>query len=220
MGSARAQWRPSDLQPSRITIRWTRAESETLNAVLAKKLMSDWKQTDYLKAAECLERALERLLTFHSFPAEHARHPRTTNRSNHRSRPWNWEQTQPEGSGRRTRPCIFFSNCSNAPKRAGKVSAFPKKLRRSNCNQPLLKTGVKPLAHKDVKLQFHNFDTTQFGLGERTNRGMNRLLQPPPSAWLARRQASSLLMRTYSKKLLKNRFTVIFFKFHTLISRS
>lgn len=46
---------------------------------LAKTLMSDWKQTGYLKAVECLERALERLLTFHAFPTEHARHLRTTN---------------------------------------------------------------------------------------------------------------------------------------------
>ena len=46
---------------------------------LAKNLMNDWKQVGYLKAAECLERALERLLTFHAFPTEHARHLRTTN---------------------------------------------------------------------------------------------------------------------------------------------
>ena len=47
--------------------------------ILAKRLMSDWKQTGYLKAAECLERALEKLLTFFEFPVEHARHLRTTN---------------------------------------------------------------------------------------------------------------------------------------------
>lgn len=46
---------------------------------LAKNLMNDWKQVGYLKAVECLERALERLLTFHAFPIEHARHLRTTN---------------------------------------------------------------------------------------------------------------------------------------------
>ncbi len=42
-------------------------------------MMNDWKQIGYLKAAEFLERALERLLTFHVFPPEHARHLRTTN---------------------------------------------------------------------------------------------------------------------------------------------
>lgn len=46
---------------------------------LALSLMNDWKQVGYLKAVECLERALERLLTFHAFPPEHARHLRTTN---------------------------------------------------------------------------------------------------------------------------------------------
>lgn len=46
---------------------------------LAKNLMNDWKQAGYMKAVECLERTLERLLTFHAFPREHARHLRTTN---------------------------------------------------------------------------------------------------------------------------------------------
>lgn len=46
---------------------------------LAGKLISEWKQVGYLKAAECLELALERLLAFHAFPSEHARHLRTTN---------------------------------------------------------------------------------------------------------------------------------------------
>jgi len=46
---------------------------------LAKHLINNWKQTSYLKAAECLERALSKLLTFHEFPIEHARHLRTTN---------------------------------------------------------------------------------------------------------------------------------------------
>lgn len=48
-------------------------------ARMAEKLINEWKQVGYLKAAECLERALERLLTFHAFPSEHARHLRTTN---------------------------------------------------------------------------------------------------------------------------------------------
>ena len=46
---------------------------------LADKLIGEWKRVGYLKAAECLERALEKLLTFHAFPNEHARHLRTTN---------------------------------------------------------------------------------------------------------------------------------------------
>ena len=46
---------------------------------LAKSLINDWKQTGYARAAECLERALGKLLTFHHFPVEHARHLRTTN---------------------------------------------------------------------------------------------------------------------------------------------
>jgi transposase-like protein len=61
-------------------IRAVYLSEEKVNAErLAKNLMNDWKQTGYLKAVECLERALERLLTFHAFPSEHARHLRTTN---------------------------------------------------------------------------------------------------------------------------------------------
>ena len=44
-----------------------------------KTLLSDWKQADYTQAAECLQAALPRLLTFYEFPAEHHRHLRTTN---------------------------------------------------------------------------------------------------------------------------------------------
>lgn len=55
------------------------AETRTAAASLAAKLIHDWNQVGYLKAAECLERALEKLLTFHAFPIEHARHLRTTN---------------------------------------------------------------------------------------------------------------------------------------------
>jgi putative transposase len=47
--------------------------------LLADKLLKQWKQIGYFKAAECLERALEKLLTFHLFPNQHARHLRTTN---------------------------------------------------------------------------------------------------------------------------------------------
>jgi len=45
---------------------------------LAKGLAAHWSQ-QYTKAAECLLQALPRLLTFFDFPAEHARHLRTTN---------------------------------------------------------------------------------------------------------------------------------------------
>ncbi|MEO7660079.1 MAG: transposase [Pyrinomonadaceae bacterium] len=55
------------------------AEDKQSAEYLAKRLINDWKQTGYLKAAECLERALGKLLTFHQFPIEHARHLRTTN---------------------------------------------------------------------------------------------------------------------------------------------
>jgi transposase-like protein len=53
----------------------TAAESETL----ARSLLKDWKETGYYQAAECLEKAMPRLLTYHEFPAEHHRHLRTTN---------------------------------------------------------------------------------------------------------------------------------------------
>lgn len=55
------------------------AEDKQSAAYLAAKLIGQWKQIGYLKAAECLERALEKLLAFHLFPSEHARHLRTTN---------------------------------------------------------------------------------------------------------------------------------------------
>mgnify|MGYP002082565438 FL=1 len=55
------------------------AETRDAAARLAQRLINDWKQVGYLKAAECLERDLERLLTFHAFPIEHTRHLRTTN---------------------------------------------------------------------------------------------------------------------------------------------
>jgi len=45
---------------------------------LAKGLAAHWSK-QYTKAAECLLQALPRLLTFFDFPAEHARHLRTTN---------------------------------------------------------------------------------------------------------------------------------------------
>lgn len=55
------------------------AEDKESAALLAERLLNDWKQVGYLKAAECLERALDRLLAFHQFPSQHARHLRTTN---------------------------------------------------------------------------------------------------------------------------------------------
>lgn len=55
------------------------AEDEENAMRLAKDLMSDWNRVGYFKAAECLKLALEKLLAFHAFPSEHARHLRTTN---------------------------------------------------------------------------------------------------------------------------------------------
>ncbi len=55
------------------------AEEKEVAIRLAEKLIGEWKKIGYLKAAECLERARERLLAFHAFPHEHARHLRTTN---------------------------------------------------------------------------------------------------------------------------------------------
>lgn len=55
------------------------AETQDAAVRLAERLINDWKQVGYLKAAECLEKALEKLLAFHAFPNEHARHLRTTN---------------------------------------------------------------------------------------------------------------------------------------------
>lgn len=55
------------------------AEEKEMAMRLAKKLIGEWNQIGYHKAAECLERALERLLAFHAFPRQHARHLRTTN---------------------------------------------------------------------------------------------------------------------------------------------
>lgn len=55
------------------------AEEKEAAQRLADKLTGEWKQTGYTKAAECLELALDRLLAFHAFPSEHAKHLRTTN---------------------------------------------------------------------------------------------------------------------------------------------
>lgn len=46
---------------------------------LAEKLLKEWKQTGYFQAAECLEKALPKLLTFFNYPADHWKHLRTTN---------------------------------------------------------------------------------------------------------------------------------------------
>lgn len=46
---------------------------------LAEKLIREWRAVGYERAAECLAQALERLLTFYEFPAEHAKHIKTTN---------------------------------------------------------------------------------------------------------------------------------------------
>ena len=47
---------------------------------LAKKLIKEWEAVENTnRAAQCLEKALDRLLTFFEFPVEHAKHLRTTN---------------------------------------------------------------------------------------------------------------------------------------------
>lgn len=46
---------------------------------LAEKLIKDWRAAGYERAADCLANAVVHLLTFFDFPAEHARHLRTTN---------------------------------------------------------------------------------------------------------------------------------------------
>jgi len=55
------------------------AEKKDAALFLADKLIKEWKQIGWFKAAECLELASEKLLAFHAFPSEHARHLRTTN---------------------------------------------------------------------------------------------------------------------------------------------
>lgn len=56
------------------------AETKEDALELAKKLIKEWKMVENTKnAAECLEKALDRLLTFFEFPIEHAKHLRTTN---------------------------------------------------------------------------------------------------------------------------------------------
>lgn len=55
------------------------AEKKDAARYLATRLIAEWKQIGYFKAAECLENALDRLLTFYRFPIEHARHLRSTN---------------------------------------------------------------------------------------------------------------------------------------------
>lgn len=54
------------------------AETKEEAGRLSELLKRDWKEF-YPKAVECLTKALPRLLTFHEFPQEHARHLRTTN---------------------------------------------------------------------------------------------------------------------------------------------
>jgi transposase-like protein len=99
------------------------AETREAAARLAQGLINEWEQVGYLKAASCPKLALERLLTFHAFPTEHARHLRTTNPI---ESPFASVKLRTNAARRfRTpiRPCIFFSNCSSGPKKAGKDSA-------------------------------------------------------------------------------------------------
>ena len=46
---------------------------------LARSLLNDWKKAGYESAAECFEKAIEKLFTFFEFPPEHSKHLRTTN---------------------------------------------------------------------------------------------------------------------------------------------
>lgn len=55
------------------------SETKEDAALLAEKLIRDCRSAGYERAADCLQNALARLLTFFEFPAEHARHLRTTN---------------------------------------------------------------------------------------------------------------------------------------------
>lgn len=56
------------------------AENQEEARRLAEKLIKEWEKVPNTEnAAECLEKALERLLTFFEFPVEHAKHLRTTN---------------------------------------------------------------------------------------------------------------------------------------------
>lgn len=55
------------------------AEKKEDAARLAEKLIKDFRSANYERAADCLQNALSRLLTFFEFPSEHGRHLRTTN---------------------------------------------------------------------------------------------------------------------------------------------
>lgn len=55
------------------------AESRAAAEKLAQDLIRDWKEVGYYQAAECLQAALERLMSFYELPAEHWKHLRTTN---------------------------------------------------------------------------------------------------------------------------------------------
>lgn len=63
---------------NRIRAIYLASDAEAVRS-LAEKLIREWRQIGYTRAAECLEKALARLLTFFEFPAEHARHLQTTN---------------------------------------------------------------------------------------------------------------------------------------------
>ena len=46
---------------------------------LARSLIDEWNEMGYMAAAECFEKAIDRLFTFFDFPPGHAKHLRTTN---------------------------------------------------------------------------------------------------------------------------------------------
>jgi putative transposase len=68
--------RPDAIQ--RLRAVW-QATSEEKAPKLADRLIADFRQADYERAADCLADALDRCLTFYQFPEVHWPHLRTTN---------------------------------------------------------------------------------------------------------------------------------------------
>ena len=72
---------PKSEQPEaiqRLRAIW-QAESEKTARQLAETFVRDYRQAGYDRAADCLEKDLDRCLTFHQFPAAHWQHLRTSN---------------------------------------------------------------------------------------------------------------------------------------------
>ena len=72
---------PKSEQPEaiqRLRAIW-QAESEKTARQLAETFVQDYRQAGYDRVADCLEKDLDRCLTFHQFPAAHWQHLRTSN---------------------------------------------------------------------------------------------------------------------------------------------